>query len=234
MERPLKIPPDIVAKYGPHDADVGQFLTGFDEKPGSKIIVVGSHDEASANMMAAAGYDVLGVDLREYDKDLPACNYSYLRGDFCQLAAGKLNVGYGMFDAFVALSALEHFGLGSYQEGQMCRHYDIVAMRYAWDLLKEGGRAYITVPFACRFFEMLPHWRVYDFGNLVDRLVQDFMLLFVDFFMSADGRVCGAERKIGDVVSMAEAVTYPGHPPNLSVLAVMEKRSINRMAPDGR
>lgn len=64
----MRISQDIIDKYGSHDFDV--------------LALVGSHDETVSNMLAESGFNVLGIDLREYDKNLPPCNYNYLRWDF--------------------------------------------------------------------------------------------------------------------------------------------------------
>jgi len=77
----------VRAAWGVYDADVAMFVDHFVAARGSKILVVGAHDEAMANMLAASGFDVVGIDLRGYDQSLPPCNYRFIRGDFCEKAA---------------------------------------------------------------------------------------------------------------------------------------------------
>ena len=234
------VPKDVMDHYGIRcdsgvlDADVAIFLEHFEPpQTGNRLLAVGCHDEATANILAACGFDVTGIDLRESDPMLPPCNYHYVRHDFCAMPEGSLVEK--SFDAFVSLSAIEHFGFGTYNEGGLVhRYYDVLAMHYAWRMLREGGKAYITVPFGHEFLEVVPHWRVYNETSVWNRLVQDFLVEGLVFFVSGEAQVNGRLRKIGELLTFAEAFTYSGSPPHITVLVIMKKVPVTRLAPDGR
>jgi SAM-dependent methyltransferase len=238
----MKISQKVYDKYGCNvsdcdafDMDSYAFLSNFDAPEGGSVLAVGCHDEATANILSESGFKVVGVDLREYDPKLPACNYEYIRGDFCdpELTFGKFEET--KFDAFVSLSAIEHFGYGTYQEGRIHRYYDIIAMRKAWDLLKVGGVAYITVPFGAHFAELAPDWRVYDLCAVEERLIQDFTLLGRVFFTSSTAIIKGIAKPGGVALSLEDAMSYDNpEVPHVTVLLAMKKTSVKRLAPDGR
>lgn len=241
--KPIVIPINGVDwVYDEVDMDLNLFAEEFRAYPNSKILVVGAHDEPSANLLAQAGHRVIGVDLREYDKKLPPCNYEFIRGDFNDLSPSFYREHAGTFDAFVCLSTLEHFGMGAYKEsGRSHRYYDVIAMRKAWELLKTGepgkehGKAYLTVPFGSKFMEVWPHWRVYDLDSARDRLVQDFTIVKINAFTAVHGlEINGVKRKLGERLTEAEVATFSGIPPHISTLMVLRKDPVSRLAPDGR
>ncbi len=216
------------------DADVGLFLRKFNAPLGARILVVGAHDEGLASILQDVGFKVTGVDLRPYDKKLPRCNYNFIQGDFCEMDRFSFSEGcdrneepvFEPFDFFVSISTIEHFGMKAYGETRFRPYYDIIAMRRAWELLREGGRAYITVPFAGSYNEVWPHWRVYDLASAQLRLVQDFNLLDIEAFISGDVVIDDRLRKAGECLSPKEAMGYHGAPPHVTTILTMEKVSI--------
>ena len=238
----MKIPDDIVAKYKVTDYDTAVFLRVFDEVPG-RLIEVGAHDEPVANMLTECGFDVTGVDLREYNPDQDMgdkrevehkCNYKYIRSDFCNLPKEYLFDNYGKFDCVVSLSAIEHFGLNTYGEGPYHTQYDIIAMRTIWHLLKDGGAAYITVPYGKSYAEVVPHYRVYDHRSIVYRLASDFDVVTGMVFVADKVEINGRTIKPLDYISLEEANSYDEKLAHLSVLIKMIKKPVVRIAKDGR
>lgn len=240
----MRIPHTFLTTYKVADMDTAALINVFDEAPNSLILEVGAHDEPVANMLSDLGHRVVGVDLREYNpgedtgkglsKDSPACNYRYVRADFCDLPADFVRDYLGRFDSVISLSALEHFGLGTYAEGPRHEFYDVIAMRTAWSLLRDGGSAYVTVPFGRQFFTNASHWRVYDDNAIKTRIVQDFVVEGEAYLAATDIDVNGQIKRAGSVVPKSEAMTYVGNPPHLSAVLKLRKRTINRIAPDGR
>lgn len=238
----MRVPAEIIAKYPIHDGDTAKFLEMFDETPLSLILEVGAHDEAVANMLADTGlFFVTGVDLREYnpnDSDnkgaKPPCNYKYLRADFCNIHGDWLSPRWGTFDAIIALSCIEHFGLGTYQEGPPHSYYDVIAMRTAWQLLRDGGHCYVTVPYGREFLQVGTHWRVYDCKAVFERIIQDFQFVGVVPFIADKCVIDGQERKWGDPLTWEEANRFSGDPPHVSILLKLKKVPVNRLAPNGR
>lgn len=235
----MRVPAEIIAKYPIHDGDTTKFLQYFDEKEGTRILEVGAHDEAISNMLSDAGWNVRGIDLREYnpnDSDnkgaKPALNYNYLRADFCNTDSHHLSNRW--YDTIIAISCIEHFGLGTYQEGPPAPYYDVIAMRMAWQLLREGGHCYVTVPYGREFLQVGTHWRVYDAVALTERIIQDFVIAAAEVFVADKCVIDGKEKKWGDSITWEEAGRFSGDPPHVSVLLKLKKVPVNRLAPNGR
>lgn len=236
-----RLPDEIISKYSITDEDTSMLLKTFNEPKGSKIIEIGAHDEPIANILAEAGYDVTGVDLREYcaEQDLGdqeptvECNYNYIQADFCDLPIETLQAFWGQVDCVIAISALEHFGLGTYKEGPINLNYDIIAMRQIWNLLKEDGTVYITVPFGKDFLEVLPHWRVYSMQAIKQRLCQDFTVEKAEVFVADTCELNGKELHKGDPITVGEAMEFSGSPPHVSMILKLRKPKIHRLSPDG-
>lgn len=207
------------------DADASAFLHLFDEPEGSRILVIGNHDEPTAHVLASQGHQVTGVDLRGWDDKLPTCSYEFIDADFCSLAPTLLVKG-RQFDAAVALSCIEHFGMGTYGDRRHA-YYDVLALRYLWDLLSPGGRAYLSVPVGHTHLDYWPDWRVYSLESLQARLVQAFtveqMICFVagPILVGEDIRLI--RKDISDKIGIDEVIRYGGIPPHLDCLVVMRK-----------
>jgi SAM-dependent methyltransferase len=240
----MRIPDDVVSKYGFTDTDAYLLIHLFDEPEGSKILEVGAHDEAVSNMLADSGFKVTGVDLREYNPlqdtienktaNKPPCNYTYLRSDFCNLPKDFLVQNWGTFDSVICLSAIEHFGLGAYAEGAIHRFYDVIAARQMWHLLKDGGSAYISVPYAGKFKICWPHWRVYDNEAATHRLIQDFSFEYGTLMACSRLEIGGKVFNSGDAVTQADADLTDGTSPDITLFMRLRKTPVNRISPDGR
>lgn len=229
------VPKNLIDKYGPFDEDTRRFFDMLElpDHP-CTILEVGSHEEYAANILAELGHDVTGIDLREYDSKGHGghpCNYKYVRSD---VNRHKFDANH--FDIAFSLSAIEHFGLGTYGEGPISIYADVLAMDNIWKTLKYDGCAYITVPYGGKYVESIPHWRIYDQAALRDRLVGDFMIIDSVFFASAQVKGnLGPELCFqgGELVPKKHADIYEGDP-HLTVLAKLLKSPVTRIAPDGR
>ena len=76
------------------------------------------------------------------------------------------------FDAIVSVSAIEHVGLGSYDNDPQDRYGDTKAMQHACDWLKPGGWMYLDIPYRPHGpYEVNSNFRAYDEENLQKRLI---------------------------------------------------------------
>jgi SAM-dependent methyltransferase len=109
---------------------------------GKRILEFGCTRSNLALQLASLGYDVVGVDLREYTFTHP--RLKFYKGDLMDF---EDNEG---FDYITAISSVEHIGLGAYGEEQReSTLYEITSKLS--HLLKQGGKIIITVPFGRRY-----------------------------------------------------------------------------------
>jgi SAM-dependent methyltransferase len=108
--------------------------------------------------LASRGYHVVGLDFQSYVFRHPCLQA--IRGDLMALPFAP-----AAFDAVVAVSVIEHIGIGHYGEPE-AEMGDRHAVRQLAQVLKRGGRLILTVPFGVA---LTNHWmRVYDSRRLAD------------------------------------------------------------------
>ena len=192
------------------DADVFVFAQEFNEPTPSMVLEIGANDEPVSNILALAGYTVVGVDLKPYMNrvNLPL-NFTFIQCNFNLLEFGS------PFDTIVSLSTIEHIGLGAYGETPYADG-DILTMENVYNALRNGGKVYLTVPVG--IYRVHLDWRVYDKNALKNRIVGKFNILKTRFF--ASGKI-GAYN-IGDEVP--EEVAFQQIGPNATVLLVLQKK----------
>jgi hypothetical protein len=201
--------PEFKLPNGIVDADSREFAKVFDAPLGSSVLEVGCSEELIAYSLASIGFNVVGIDLRHgYVKD-NLVNYTFIKGNL-------LDIGFNIkFDATILLSTVEHVGLGCYNEAKV-PDGDVLAMNKIYGMLKDGGRAYVTVPYGTPG-EWLG-WRVYDNDAIDKRLIGKFNVVDRKIFASADFK----QYKVGDYVDEADVAGNLG--PEVSILLVLEKR----------
>jgi len=106
---------------------------------GARVLDVGCCESLLPLELASLGYDVVAVDLRPYPLAHP--RLTSVREDIrrCSLPADS-------FDTAIALSTIEHIGLGFYAEARD-PDGDRAAVRAILRLLRPRGRFLLTVPF---------------------------------------------------------------------------------------
>lgn len=223
----MQLPRDLAEKYHrpERDIDAEQFWDAFDLTPPQWMIDVGCNDSYVANILSDLGHDVTGVDLRPYGAGgqgplTHGCNYRFIQSDFGEAERFLWDE---TFDVAVSLSAIEHFGLGTYGERKERPELDCVAMAQIWRILKPGGLAYITVPYAEKYVVWRTDWRVYDHDALLLRIVQKFEVVEQRFFVSQGINVGTFQHKPGDVLTREEADAAPVYPPHVTTLLVLRK-----------
>lgn len=137
--------------------------------PPARILDVGGSESTIAVSLAVLGYEVHVVDPRGYALEHPGLTARAMPLE--QLEDGI------RFDAALAVSAIEHFGLGAYgQPGQADQRMDHAALAAIAERLEPGGVLVLTVPCAERpsvdefqrvysvaqLQEMLSAWEILD------------------------------------------------------------------------
>ena len=216
----MRISQEIKDQYKIFDPEADLFFRDFDEPEGAKILEIGSQHSPIASMLTKAGFNVTGIDLRDCDQE-PI--YKHIKADFCRMPPEWLRDNISTFDSVVIISAIEHFGLNTYEEGRTHEYYDVLAMRYIYDLLKPGGTCYLTTPFGGKFVEYKPHWRVYDWANLLERLIQDFYTEIFSLGVCEEITINGKTLKVGDPITINEAMLNTKGMPHISCFVKMRK-----------
>lgn len=165
--------PPIALQHGPGEVRVAQVNERIVEHPfafralaalppGARVLDVGGSESQVALSLASLGYDVTVVDPRGYPIEHPRLTVVGARFD--QLPAGHRD-----FDAALALSAVEHFGLGHYGEGaEPARRLDLEAARDLRERVRAGGRLVLTAPLGAPSVDAFQ--RVYDLDGVHELL----------------------------------------------------------------
>jgi len=104
---------------------------------------------------------VTGFDFREYPYTHP--NFNFVQGDVLALPFEQ-----GEYDAVVAISMIEHVGIGFYEDPQLAEGADTKAIDEVKRVLKKGGLFVLTVPYGVAGSNQ--DFRVYNEEMLSDLL----------------------------------------------------------------
>jgi SAM-dependent methyltransferase len=126
----------------------------------ARILDVGGSESTVGLSLATLGHEVTIVDPRAHPLRHPN-----LRHEACRLH--ELPEPGKAFDAAVALSAVEHFGLEHYGLDTIDERLDLKALEFLRELVKPGGLLVLTVPFAAQA-SVDGFQRVYDEDGLAE------------------------------------------------------------------
>ena len=179
------------------------------QEPGVKVLDVGCTESTVALELASNGYHVTGIDVREYPLRHP--NLQFVCADVCNAPLSA-----NFFDIAVALSTVEHIGLGAYGDPQQAS--DSRAVQEILRFLKPGGRLLITVPFGRR--AVTPLHRIYDKQSLLE-LLAGFSALKLEFGAKLNEKTWSAP--VSAEVAAGHAHDPETGAPGAVALAVCEK-----------
>ncbi|HSE84296.1 MAG TPA: DUF268 domain-containing protein [Thermodesulfobacteriota bacterium] len=120
---------------------------------GKRALEFGCTRSHLALQLASLGYEVCGIDLREYKFTHPGLK-------FYQQNLLYFEDGEG-FDYVTAVSSIEHIGLGAYGEDKNESDLHQVTAKLA-GLLKPGGKLIVTVPFGQEYEDEFLRSFTYD------------------------------------------------------------------------
>jgi SAM-dependent methyltransferase len=143
----------------------------------AKLLDVGCSESLLSIELASNGFQVTGIDIRPYPLRHP--NFKFLQADIC-----NSNLESASYDVIIALSTIEHLGLGWYGDPQDDSS-DHRAMREIYRLLKPGGRLLMTVPFGQRV--QTPLHRIYDNQSL-RALLHGFTIERIEYAVKVDDK----------------------------------------------
>jgi SAM-dependent methyltransferase len=170
------------------------------------VLDVGCCESRLPIALASRGFHVVGMDFNRYPYPHPGLRA--VRGDLT-----KMPFESETFSAVLAVSVIEHVGIGHYGEPESGSG-DLVAMREVARILKPGGKAVITVPYGRT---LTNDWmRVYDEPRL-RQLIAPLRITGVEYAISRTGLWMPS--------SSAEAAEVDWNGPQRSVAMVVGERA---------
>ncbi|MEM7530721.1 MAG: DUF268 domain-containing protein [Chloroflexota bacterium] len=121
-----------------------------------RVLDIGCTTSRLPMQLASLGYETHGVDIRPYP-------FQHRNLNFHQVDILKWKTEL-QFDIVLAISSLEHFGLGSYGISNQDTNLDQKAVAKIKTMMKPGGQLIVSVPFGQRGANT--GYRVYDYDLL--------------------------------------------------------------------
>jgi len=142
-----------------------------------RVLDVGSTGSQLPLMLAGLGYDVWTIDVRKYEYDGIINDLNCVIGDI-----RETNFQDSFFDIVLAVSTIEHIGLGRYGD-LIDKEGDVNAMKEIRRIMTNEGTLLMTVPFGRKSISKLH--RVYD-DVLIQILLNKFKIEKVEYFKKTD------------------------------------------------
>lgn len=121
------------------------------------VFEIGASDTDWIERVVALGYDARGIDWRGSKRPLVR------QGDARTAELARA-------DVYVSISAIEHVGLGHYDQDPVDPYGDIKVVQRVRDHLREGGFFYFDVPYAPEGYRLDgTRCRIYDDQSLRER-----------------------------------------------------------------
>jgi len=138
-----------------------------------RLLDVGSVGSVLPIDLASQGYEVWCIDVRQYEGNGLVPNLKCLVGDVRKTSFEK-----GFFDCVIAVSTLEHIGLGRYGEW-LEPDGDITAVSEISRIMSINGALLVTLPFGKG--EVFPSHRVYNQQRL-QTILEGFRVKREDYY----------------------------------------------------
>ena len=158
--------------------EYGFVITNIDNGQGKKrVLDIGCCESNLPTYLAEQGYDTYGIDIGVYTNPK---SFTFVQGDL-----RKMHFHDEFFDVVIAVSTIEHVGLGRYND-PLSSEGDKEALREIKRVLKQGGQLLVTIPCGkdtvCYSKERVPLSRVYSSNSLVG-LLSGFKVLELSYIV---------------------------------------------------
>ncbi len=140
-----------------------------------EILDIGAAESLLSYELASFNYSVTAIDIRPIALFHP--NLKFVKTDICNPVLPPAS-----FDCVIALSTLEHIGLGWYGD-ETGENYDVKAAQQISLLLKPEGSFILTVPYGKK--ALTPVHRIYNQESL-QKLIQDFRIVQISYGVRKD------------------------------------------------
>ena len=152
-----------------------QSLARLYESSSITVLDVGAAESLLSYELATLNYSVTAIDIRPIALFHP--NLKFVKTDICKPVLPPAS-----FDCVIALSTLEHIGLGWYGD-ETGESYDVKAVQEISLLLKPEGCFILTVPYGKK--ALTPVHRIYNQESL-QKLIQDFKIVQISYGVRKD------------------------------------------------
>ncbi|WP_392479375.1 DUF268 domain-containing protein [Nostoc sp. C110] len=152
-----------------------QSLARLYESSSITVLDVGAAESLLSYELASFNYSVTAIDIRPIALFHP--NLKFVKTDICNPVLAPAS-----FDCVIALSTLEHIGLGWYGD-KTGENYDVKAVQQISLLLKPEGSFILTVPYGKK--ALTPVHRIYNQESL-QKLIQDFRIVQISYGVRKD------------------------------------------------
>ncbi|MEH1867768.1 MAG: class I SAM-dependent methyltransferase [Nostoc sp.] len=152
-----------------------QSLARLYESSSITVLDVGAAESLLSYELASFNYSVTAIDIRPIALFHP--NLKFVKTDICNPVLAPAS-----FDCVIALSTVEHIGLGWYGD-ETGESYDIKAVQQISLLLKPEGSFILTVPYGKK--ALTPVHRIYNQESL-QKLIQDFKIVQISYGVRKD------------------------------------------------
>lgn len=157
------------------------YVLGKYVKIGSKILDIGSCESPLPIFLACLGFDVVSVDINDYELSKLCTNLRFIKSDITLCEFGE-----GEFDAVTAISTIEHIGIGEVYGEECVEGKDFKLMDLVKLWLRDDGIFILSVPMEKEFRVIEGFERHYDF-NTVAELLKGFKVLEEYYIGSKNG-----------------------------------------------
>jgi len=146
----------------------------------SAILDVGCCETILPIQLSSLGYQVTGLDIRDYELGHP--NFKFVKEDICQT-----KLSHDQFDVITCVSMVEHVGLNTIYGKSNQKSSDKKAIKSMFSLLKPGGKLFITTPVA-NTFSQSEFMKIYT-PQKIHQLLKDFLIIKEQYFAPDTKRV---------------------------------------------
>ena len=156
-----------------------------------KILDVGCYGSFFSLLLASQGFEVWGIDLKEYEWSSP--NFKFIKGDI-----RSANLPVKFFDRLIMVSTLEHIGVSPEEPRILDNSGDVQAIKNMAKSLKDDGSILLTVPYGKA--SVVKGQRIYD-AKKFNEMFKSLKIVKKDFFIDRNGIwLPSTEGEVGKIV----------------------------------
>jgi len=180
---------------------------------GAGILDVGCAESLLPLELASCGYKVTGIDIRMYGLNHP--NLHFIQGDMT-----TVELPANAFDVAIALSTLDHIGLGWYGDPKGGAAELMSAVTKIYHALRPGGMFMVTVPYGIS--GATPLHRIFNHEQLLEMLT-GFAIVEMEYGLRFDDHTWLAP--VDEEVAASRPHDPADYRPGAVALAICSKRN---------